>query len=128
MTENPLAFRSIDTLGVRHRRDAYATLDAGSQPQRVHIKLARHAETGNLYSSQTTRNSEPRTRNRAARSRFVFPLRGEGRPPAYLNAYRQLPDIESRLKRPSNYFTTGPKRSTSSFHEVMIFAFVLRAL
>ncbi len=65
MTENPLALRSIDTLGVRHRRDAYATLDAGSEPQRVHIKLARHTETGNLCSSQTTRNSEPRTRNRA---------------------------------------------------------------
>ena len=64
MTENPLALRSIDTLGVRHRRDAYATLDAGSQPQRVHIKLARHSETGNLCSSQTPRNSEPRTRNR----------------------------------------------------------------
>ncbi len=70
MTENLLALRSIDTLGVRHRRDAYATLDAGSEPQRVHIKLARHTETGNLCSSQTTRNSEPRTRNRAARSRF----------------------------------------------------------
>jgi hypothetical protein len=26
--ENPLPLRSIDTLGVRHRRDAYATLDA----------------------------------------------------------------------------------------------------
>ncbi len=51
-----------------HRRDAYATLDAGSEPQRVHIKLARHTETGNICSSQTTRNSEPRTRNRAARS------------------------------------------------------------
>ena len=31
---------------------------------------------------------------------FCFPPSGEGRPPAYLNAYRQLPDIESRLKRP----------------------------
>ena len=60
MTENPLvALRSIDTLGVRHRRDAYATLDAGSEPQRVHIKLARHTETGNLCCSQTTGNSEP---------------------------------------------------------------------
>jgi hypothetical protein len=30
VTENPLALRSIYTLGVRHRRDAYATLDARS--------------------------------------------------------------------------------------------------
>jgi hypothetical protein len=30
VTENLLALRSIDTLGVRHRRDAYATLDAGN--------------------------------------------------------------------------------------------------
>jgi hypothetical protein len=30
-----------------------------------------------------------------------FPPSGECRPPAYLNAYgQQLPDIESRLKRP----------------------------
>src|SRR5271165_3783543 len=28
----------------------------------------------------------------------------------------------------SNYFTAGPKRSTSSFHEAMILAFVFRAL
>jgi hypothetical protein len=28
----------------------------------------------------------------------------------------------------SNYFTVGPKRSTSSFHEVMILAFVFMAL
>src|SRR5208282_1065759 len=28
----------------------------------------------------------------------------------------------------SNYFTAGPKRSTSSFHEVMILAFVFRTL
>jgi hypothetical protein len=28
----------------------------------------------------------------------------------------------------SNYFATGPKRSTSSFHEAMILAFVFRAL
>jgi len=28
----------------------------------------------------------------------------------------------------SSYFTGGPKRSTSSFHEAMILAFVLRAL
>ena len=28
----------------------------------------------------------------------------------------------------NNYFTAGPKRSTSSFHEAMIFAFVFRAL
>ena len=70
-----------------------------------------------------TPNSEPR---RALT--VCFPPSG-GRPTsAYLNAYRQLPDIESRLKRPRNYFTTGPKRSTSSFHEVMIFAFVFRAL
>jgi hypothetical protein len=31
---------------------------------------------------------------------FCFPPSGECRPPAYLNAYGQLPDIESRLKRP----------------------------
>src|SRR5271163_5263049 len=30
----------------------------------------------------------------------VFPPSGECGPPAYLNAYGQLPDIESRLKRP----------------------------
>ena len=49
-TRSGLAVRvsPVGTLGVRHRRDAYATLDAGSQPQRVHIKLARHTETGNL--------------------------------------------------------------------------------
>jgi hypothetical protein len=73
VTENPLALRSIDTLGVRHRRDAYATLDAGSELQRVRIKLARHTETGNLCSSQITRNSEPRTRNRAR----PFPIANE---------------------------------------------------
>jgi hypothetical protein len=28
----------------------------------------------------------------------------------------------------SNYFTAGPKRSTSSFHEAMILALVFRAL
>ena len=28
----------------------------------------------------------------------------------------------------SNYFTAGPKRSASSFHEAMILAFVFRAL
>jgi hypothetical protein len=28
----------------------------------------------------------------------------------------------------SNYFTPGPKRSTSSFHEAMILAFVFMAL
>jgi hypothetical protein len=28
----------------------------------------------------------------------------------------------------NNYFTAGPRRSTSSFHEAMILAFVFRAL
>jgi hypothetical protein len=64
VTENRLAVRSMDTLGVRHRRDAYATLDAGSQPQRVQIKLARHTETG-IYAPPKqpgTPNPEPRHR------------------------------------------------------------------
>ena len=31
---------------------------------------------------------------------FCFPPSGEGLHPTYLNAYRQLPDIENRLERP----------------------------
>ena len=82
MTENPLALRSIDTLGVRHRRDAYATLDAGSQLQRVHIKLARPLRL-EIYAPP----KQPGTPNRAARSRFrvakLFrpPIQGRVPPP-----------------------------------------------
>ena len=36
--------------------------------------------------------------------------------------------LECVLIGSSNYFTAGPKRSTRSFHEAMILAFVFRAL
>jgi hypothetical protein len=122
--ENPLALRSIDTLGVRHRRDAYATLNAGSQPQRVHIRLARHSETGNLCSSQTTRNSEPRTQNRAHGFAWQngYGAFGTGRAGAhpYHRDARALIHSSDQFVRFPAYASTSPAATQSSYSRKML--------
>ena len=72
MTENPLALRSIDTLGVRHRRDAYATLDAEPRTRNRRARTVSRGKTAAAHSPSSLTSDSKRAFAEAAEAHAVI--------------------------------------------------------